>query len=168
MNIYIYILFINYYCIKLKPVYIDIFSRFSYVQAFDINGFECIIFHYIYLYCYMFIFYFLLTIIIFHYFYYNFIRLFVAGILDTSFAWISNNSSSSLGPRVFEAGYDVYLANFRGTDGHNTSNNRKRHKKYTVNDNEYWDFNVDDLSLDVRAFVQVYILHKFLLFSRKF
>lgn len=58
---------------------------------------------------------------------------------------------------MFEAGYDVYLANFRGTDGHNTSNNRKRHKKYTVNDNEYWDFNIDDLSLDVRAFVQVYI-----------
>lgn len=81
--------------------------------------------------------------------------LFVAGILDTAYAWISNNSTTSLGPRVYEAGYDVFLANFRGTDGHIRSNNRQRHKKYSVDDEEYWDFNFDDLALDLSAFIKV-------------
>lgn len=85
--------------------------------------------------------------------------------MDTSYAWISTDNATSIAIRMHELGYDVYLGiflmvkklgNFRGTTGHYKQNYDKVHEKFSINNPEYWDFNLDDLTLDIGTNIKVF------------
>ena len=78
------------------------------------------------------------------------------GLLDSSSAWVSNGNVFSLGCRAWEAGCDVYLGNFRGTEDRLTPaghDGRPRHTKLSTRESAFWEYSVDDHVLDVIAFV---------------
>lgn len=80
------------------------------------------------------------------------------GVMDTALAWVSDKPSLSLAIQAFQQGFDVFFGSFRGTDGHYASD-RKRHEVLDVGDSLYWDFNIDDLTLDYRAFLEsIYVI----------
>ena len=80
------------------------------------------------------------------------------GVMDTALAWVSDKPSLSLAIQAFQQGYDVFFGSFRGTDGHYASD-RKRHEVLDVSDAHYWDYNIDDLTLDYRAFLEsIYVI----------
>ena len=75
------------------------------------------------------------------------------GVMDTALAWISDKPSLSLAIQAYLQGYDVFFGSIRGTDGHYKSE-RPRHEILDVTDIDYWNYNIDDLILDYRAFIQ--------------
>ena len=80
------------------------------------------------------------------------------GVMDTALAWVSDKPSLSLAIQCYLQGYDVFFGSFRGTDGHYESG-RRRHEMLSVKDKEYWRFDIDDLVLDYRAFIQaIYVI----------
>ena len=80
------------------------------------------------------------------------------GVMDTALAWIADKPALSLAIQAYVRGYDVFFGSTRGTDGHYASG-RRRHEMLDVRDKEYWDFDIDDLILDYRAFVQsIYVI----------
>ena len=80
------------------------------------------------------------------------------GVMDTALAWISDKPSLSLAIQAYLQGYDVFFGSIRGTDGHYKSE-RPRHEILDVTDIDYWNYNIDDLILDYRAFIQsIYVI----------
>ena len=80
------------------------------------------------------------------------------GVMDTALAWVSDKPSLSLAIQAYLQGFDVFFGSFRGTDGHYASD-RKRHEVLDVSDASYWDYNIDDLTLDYRAFLEsIYVI----------
>jgi gastric triacylglycerol lipase len=74
------------------------------------------------------------------------------GLLDSSFTWVSNLPHQSLGFVLADAGYDVWLGNVRG----NTYS--KQHNYYDTDDNDFWDFTLDEMGYkDVPAMIN-YVL----------
>lgn len=76
------------------------------------------------------------------------------GIEDSSFMWVQNTPSKAPAFVLANAGFDVWLGNNRGNEyGMN-------HVKYTTDQEEFWDFDFEDMGLhDVPAFVD-FILEK--------
>mmetsp|Transcript_34571 Transcript_34571/g.33782 ORF Transcript_34571/g.33782 Transcript_34571/m.33782 type:complete len:198 (+) Transcript_34571:848-1441(+) len=69
------------------------------------------------------------------------------GLLDNSFTWIVHGVHDSLGYQAWEAGYDVFLGNFRGIYPRRMAANRDI--------KDYWNYNIDDLAnYDLRAFTE--------------
>ena len=80
------------------------------------------------------------------------------GVMDTALAWVSGKPSLSLAIQCYLQGYDVFFGSFRGTDGHYESN-RRRHEILSVKDKEYWRYDIDDMILDYKAFLQaIYVI----------
>ena len=80
------------------------------------------------------------------------------GVMDTALAWVSDKPSLSLAIQCYLQGYDVFFGSFRGTDGHYESG-RRRHEILSVKDKEYWRFDIDDMILDYKAFLQaIYVI----------
>ncbi|XP_020211110.1 triacylglycerol lipase 2 [Cajanus cajan] len=71
------------------------------------------------------------------------------GIFSDAKTWLGNSPDESLGFILADNGYDVWLANARGTQYSNG------HKTLNPNDKAYWDWSWDELaSYDLPAFVQ--------------
>ena len=80
------------------------------------------------------------------------------GVMDTALAWVSDKPSLSLAIQAYLQGFDVFFGSFRGTDGHYVSE-KKRHEVLDVDDENYWNYNIDDLVLDYRAFIEsIYVI----------
>lgn len=62
------------------------------------------------------------------------------GILSGGDTWFLNPSDQSLGFMLADAGYDVWIGNFR------TTSFCHGHVRYTSKDKEYWDWSVDELA----------------------
>lgn len=62
------------------------------------------------------------------------------GILSGGDTWLLNPPAQSLGFILADAGYDVWVGNFR------TTNFCHGHVMYTPRDKEYWDWSVDELA----------------------
>jgi len=62
------------------------------------------------------------------------------GLLDSSFTWVNNLPSESLGFILADAGFDVWLGNSRG----NTWS--KRHVSLSPTSKEFWDFTFDEMA----------------------
>uniref|UniRef100_H3GJN3 Partial AB-hydrolase lipase domain-containing protein n=1 Tax=Phytophthora ramorum TaxID=164328 RepID=H3GJN3_PHYRM len=61
------------------------------------------------------------------------------GLLDSSFTFVSNFRNQSLAFVLVDAGYDVWLANNRGTTW------SREHLTYTDDDDEFWEFSWEDM-----------------------
>ncbi|KAG1704280.1 hypothetical protein DVH05_006289 [Phytophthora capsici] len=61
------------------------------------------------------------------------------GLLDSSFTFVSNFRNQSLAFVLADAGYDVWLANNRGTTW------SREHLTYTDDDDEFWEFSWEDM-----------------------
>ncbi|KAN0034470.1 hypothetical protein ACTFIV_000983 [Dictyostelium citrinum] len=62
------------------------------------------------------------------------------GLEDIGTTWVfQENSYQSLGFILADEGYDVWISNVRGTIYSN------KHLKYTIDDDEYWDFSFDEM-----------------------
>ena len=59
------------------------------------------------------------------------------GIVDSGFTWLASGNASSLAFAAYDAGYDVFLGNFRG-------NPPTSHINPDISSAEYWDFSVND------------------------
>lgn len=84
------------------------------------------------------------------------IALFQHGLLDSSAAWVSTGSVFSLGSRAAEAGFDVWLANFRGTNDSAEFSPAYGAGPPAVSGasrRAFWQYCVDDHVLDVVAAV---------------
>eukprot|EP01028_Stygiella_incarcerata_P006148 TRINITY_DN2513_c0_g1_i1.p1 TRINITY_DN2513_c0_g1~~TRINITY_DN2513_c0_g1_i1.p1 ORF type:complete len:629 (-),score=159.42 TRINITY_DN2513_c0_g1_i1:1013-2899(-) len=69
------------------------------------------------------------------------------GVFDCSFSWVGHGAMASLAFRLWDAGYDVFLGNFRGTG-------KRQHTKADISRAEYWDFNMNHHAFyDVGGFV---------------
>ncbi|KAK4397834.1 Triacylglycerol lipase 2 [Sesamum angolense] len=69
--------------------------------------------------------------------------------LQDALTWLSNSPDESLGFILADNGFDVWLANVRGT------NYSSGHTSLSPNDPEYWDWSWDELvEYDLPAFVQ--------------
>jgi pimeloyl-ACP methyl ester carboxylesterase len=69
------------------------------------------------------------------------------GVFDCSFSWVGHGAMGSLAFRLWDAGYDVFLGNFRGTG-------KRLHTKPDISRTEYWDFNMNHHAFyDVGGFV---------------
>lgn len=76
------------------------------------------------------------------------------GLLDSSFTFVSNFRNQSLAFVLADAGYDVWLANNRGTTW------SREHLTYTDDDDEFWEFSWEDMGkYDLPAEIN-YILNK--------
>lgn len=76
----------------------------------------------------------------------------VHGFLSSSVEWVVNYPHQSLGFLLADAGYDVWLANLRGTPY------ARQHLHLTEKDTEYWNFGLDEVGLyDIPALVD-YVL----------
>jgi pimeloyl-ACP methyl ester carboxylesterase len=70
------------------------------------------------------------------------------GLMDTSAAWLVNSKTHSLAYILFDAGYDVFLANSRG------NKYSSLHESKTTKDPTFWQFTFDDHGLfDLPAFI---------------
>ncbi|XP_047159370.1 triacylglycerol lipase 2-like [Vigna umbellata] len=71
------------------------------------------------------------------------------GIFSDASTWLVNSPDESLGFILADNGFDVWLANVRGTKYSNG------HKSLDTNDQAYWDWSWDELAdYDLSAFVQ--------------
>eukprot|EP00494_Astrolonche_serrata_P010481 UN10548 len=52
------------------------------------------------------------------------------GFMDSSFTWVANGADGSLAFRAHDAGYDVFLGNFRGSGGESA----RRHVRTDITD----------------------------------
>ncbi|KAL1480798.1 hypothetical protein MTO96_050744 [Rhipicephalus appendiculatus] len=76
----------------------------------------------------------------------------VHGFLSSAVEWVINYPHQSLGFLLADAGYDVWLANLRGTPY------ARQHLQLTEKDTEYWNFGLDEVGLyDIPALVD-YVL----------
>ncbi|XP_049274334.1 gastric triacylglycerol lipase-like [Rhipicephalus sanguineus] len=76
----------------------------------------------------------------------------VHGFLSSAVEWVINYPHQSLGFLLADAGYDVWLANLRGTPY------ARQHLQLTEQDTEYWNFGLDEMGLyDIPALVD-YVL----------
>ncbi|XP_070610057.1 putative lysosomal acid lipase/cholesteryl ester hydrolase isoform X2 [Erythrolamprus reginae] len=76
------------------------------------------------------------------------------GFLWDGRCWIANLPSNSLGFFLADAGYDVWIINFRGT----TSS--KKHKKFSIYQQEFWNFSFHEMAIyDIPATINL-ILNK--------
>lgn len=66
------------------------------------------------------------------------VAFFQHGLLDTASAWVSNGNLFSLGCRAYEAGYDVFLGNFRGTDDSVGGAGGPRHATLSPSSGDFW------------------------------
>lgn len=65
--------------------------------------------------------------------------------MDTCSTWITHGPAESLGYEARDAGFDVYLGNYRGV--------YPRKTKEPVED--YWDYSIDHLAkYDIHAFMK--------------
>jgi len=62
-------------------------------------------------------------------------------LLDSSFAWVLNLPTESLGYILADLGYDVWLGNNRG------NKYSRAHVSLKVNSREFWDFSWDEMAL---------------------
>jgi pimeloyl-ACP methyl ester carboxylesterase len=62
------------------------------------------------------------------------------GLVDSSSTWVMNPPHQSLAFILADAGFDVWLGNSRGNKYSN------KHRKYTTNDPEFWDFSFDEMA----------------------
>ncbi len=67
--------------------------------------------------------------------------LFQHGILDSSDGFICNKEENCLPFILANKGYDIWLSNSRG------NKHSKEHKKYSVNDFEFWQFSLHEMGL---------------------
>ncbi len=91
--------------------------------------------------------------------------LLIHGLLDSSFTWITNFPSQSLGYILADAGYDVWLGNVRG----NTYS--MNNTKYTPKQDEFWDFSFDEMAqYDLPAMINtvIQVSFSFLIFLYNF
>ncbi|KAL0400170.1 UNVERIFIED_CONTAM: Triacylglycerol lipase 2 [Sesamum radiatum] len=71
------------------------------------------------------------------------------GLMSDALTWLSNSPDESLGFILADNGFDVWLANVRGT------NYSSGHTSLSPNDPEFWDWSWDELvEYDLPAFVQ--------------
>ncbi|XP_037526477.1 lipase member M [Rhipicephalus sanguineus] len=78
--------------------------------------------------------------------------LLVHGLLSSAVEWVINYPHQSLGFLLADAGYDVWLGNYRGTPY------SRGHREYSDSDSRYWDFRLDEIGLlDLPALVD-YVL----------
>ncbi|KAG6594169.1 Gastric triacylglycerol lipase [Phytophthora cinnamomi] len=76
------------------------------------------------------------------------------GLLDSSFTFVCNFRNQSLAFLLADAGYDVWLANNRGTTW------SREHLTYTDDDDEFWEFTWEDMGkYDLPAEIN-YVLNK--------
>lgn len=76
------------------------------------------------------------------------------GILSSSADWVLLGPQKALAYTLFEAGFDVWLANARGNAY------SQQHKVYTVKDKEFWDFSWHEIGYyDLPAIID-YVLEK--------
>ncbi|XP_063239096.1 lipase 3-like [Bacillus rossius redtenbacheri] len=76
------------------------------------------------------------------------------GILCSSACWVLSTSEKALGFVLADAGYDVWLGNFRGT------NYAKKHVSLNLTDKQFWDFSWHELGVyDLPAMVD-YVLSR--------
>ena len=76
------------------------------------------------------------------------------GLLDHGGTWFYLQHEMSLAFQLVDDGYDVWVGNNRGTI------NSLRHHYYSVADDEFWDFTIDELAkYDVPANIN-YILEE--------
>ncbi|XP_075530098.1 lipase member K-like [Dermacentor variabilis] len=76
----------------------------------------------------------------------------VHGFLSSAVEWVINYPHQSLGFLLADAGYDVWLANLRGTPY------AREHLQLTEADKKYWNFGLDEVGLyDIPALVD-YVL----------
>ena len=61
------------------------------------------------------------------------------GIVDDGGTWLYQEKDQSLALQLVEMGYDVWIANSRGTVYSNV------HLDYTVDDREFWDFTFHEM-----------------------
>lgn len=78
------------------------------------------------------------------------------GILCSSAMWVTNmnNNATSLAFMLTDAGYDVWMLNFRGTEV------SKEHANLKVDDPKYWDFSWHEMGTEDVPSAIDYILHK--------
>nr|XP_037273554.1 lipase 3-like [Rhipicephalus microplus] len=78
--------------------------------------------------------------------------LLVHGLLSSAVEWVINYPHQSLGFLLADAGYDVWLGNYRGTPY------SRGHLEYSDSESRYWDFRLDEVGLlDLPALVD-YVL----------
>jgi lysosomal acid lipase/cholesteryl ester hydrolase len=73
------------------------------------------------------------------------------GLLNTSLPFVMNGAGRALGFVLADAGYDVWMANTRG------NMHSRRHTRLVPSDVRFWDWSIDDLTLDVEACIN-YVL----------
>ncbi|XP_049274329.1 lipase member M-like [Rhipicephalus sanguineus] len=78
--------------------------------------------------------------------------LLVHGLLSSAVEWVINYPQASHRFLLADAGYDVWLGNYRGTPY------SRGHREYSDSDSRYWDFRLDEIGLlDLPALVD-YVL----------
>jgi len=70
------------------------------------------------------------------------------GLFQTCLPFVFNGGQGSLAFALANAGHDVWLGNNRG------NLHSRHHNTYTVSDDEFWNFGVDEHALDVAAMVR--------------
>ena len=69
------------------------------------------------------------------------------GVIDNSLTWVVHGPTDSLGYQAHEAGFDVFMGNFRGV--------YPRKMVQGKDFNTYWNYNIDHLAqYDVAAFIK--------------
>eukprot|EP00347_Sterkiella_histriomuscorum_P003459 403364216 len=62
------------------------------------------------------------------------------GLIDDGGTWFFNNKESCLPFQLVDQGFDVWITNTRGTVHSN------QHEKYTTDDEQFWDFTLDQMA----------------------
>ncbi|XP_054838910.1 lipase member M-like [Eublepharis macularius] len=78
----------------------------------------------------------------------------VPGILSSSASWITNMPNNSLGFVLADAGFDVWLANNRG------SRWCRRHQNFSLDQEEFWDFSFHEMGMNDLPAIINFILAK--------